>query len=1339
MPYGELVTLLRADLIQYERDLNAAYAKAEAWTKKIEALQARLAAPGVNLGGGAGTGRRDSRFGGGGTVSQARVEQEQAIRENEAHFRKVMTLNRQAEAEQRRMAGIKARADKDEYEREFQKIVVLEKREQAERRFRSMQATAEKENRQLEVNAAKETMRARNADIKQQIELQRFRDKQVKEAATAERQAAKEAMKAKEADIKQQISFKRYLDQQDKNDAQAQRQGQRDEIRIAKVAAVRAEFERTHSTIGRMDRAIQALDGGSLKNLLGTATQVARSFGVIGAFGVAGGIVAAVKGGVDLNREYQRQLTTMGSILAMTTRVTDAQGHSVSRQQAINFQLAEAGKLYTLIRREAASTILTGRELFGAVSANLGLGAAAGMSPEQTVSFTKQITQLAKASGLQGERQFAQETRALLTGQGLQSGTVARILGVFSKKQIDEHVQKGDLFQYIMDRVNKAKPILDKFRSSFDGVMTTLTTKAQDLNRLAFEKFFEKLTRRIGDLNTALGQDKLEMWAERISDGLIKVFDTIDKFVSSGGFQKLLDFFNYLVANGGNLIKIFLAMRGALAVGSAAAGLRDFQRNETQMATQKALLGLQQGAGTVAGVGGAVAATGGAVAGAEGVGAAAAGTVAGGLSAVAGAVAAGLSLVAAALAGWGIGTGISEFLKERTGAGLAERNETDSVMNLRKMRENPKTRFGVLLADAKQRVREAQAAVRQGIEGGETDEPNGRGAKASGIKRIQAAVMAEQKARFDATVASLMDPNNKQNQLRLHSINAENNARLRREAANKERVKAGLEIAKLEDDKPRQIRAQAQLDAIEAKAKISDRMQLNKVLIAIDKNMHEDLKELRAQQLIDYKQMLAQQTGIAKDALDAEYLATLKNIEDKKLGDEREGRLKVAAREHYQRQLRDKNDEQMIAERRFNAEVTGNVIEQLNVEFLEKAATIRKEVEATKTGQEARNEIERKFHALRIERQRKLRDTLQETEDKGRDLARRGNQIERERAQLIKQYNKEIHDAQKQMARDLRDVIREQTAAQRELGHVQRQSMQDTFRLGHERRFVPFENGINRPANLPREPGESLTTRGILQEKFGGVNEVGLQDQTSQLLEGTGINDVLRSVMNRRHGEEVGPAMADRAIRELRNTFAGGDVEGGFAKLQEFGVRPGRDFTKGARQIAATAIGAQNQEAAFQDREARVDLGQQREDQGKAVMDAQQRLQDLDERQTELFKTYADTITNMGVNFNEAILKSADDLKSFRQEVTKFTEMLAASGVKISDAYMNILGGAVNTRGKGAGQGGAETLTKAQGGTVYNLILGAGAVKLDANAQKALKQITDAIAEQALRTAPARN
>jgi hypothetical protein len=1484
MPFGELVTSLRADLQQYERDLNAAYAKAEAWAKKVEALQVRVSAPGV-AGNGGRTGTRESRFGAGPPVSEARVAQEQARRDNDAHFRQVISLNRQAEAEQRRMSGIQNRAaeeefrvrernykqiillkrhleeqdkataratlktsreemaarnadvkqqillkrhldeqdkkalqeverlrvkmvhedaqakqndvkqriifkrhleqeEKKDYEREVRRIQIAENREASERRFRAKQTKAHEENEARDLRRESDTRRRiaiQSKAERENVHLDTSRETRQRQMVGVQNRAerennriAAEEMKAKNANIKQQIGFKRYLDDQDKQEQQKQRQGQRDEIRAAKVASVRAEFERANSTIGRMDRAIKALDGGSLNNLLATVKQVVVAFGLIEASrSIAGGIAAAIKGGIDLNREYQRQLTTMGSILAMTTRVADSQGHSVSRQTALNYQLKEAGKLYTLIRREAASTILTGRELFGAVSANLGLGSAAGMSPEQTVQLTKQVTQLAKASGLSGERQFAQETRALLTGQGLQSGTVARILGVFSKKQIDEHVQKGDLFQFIMDRVNRAKPVLDKFRLSMDGVLTTLTTKAQDLNRMAFEKFFEKLTHRIGDLNEVLTQDRLQAWAEKISDGLVKVFDTINQFVSGGGFQKLIDFFNLLVNHGADLVKIFLAMRGALAIGSAAAGLRDFQRNEQRLKTEKTLLAAQQGAGALAGVGGVAAGAGGASGAAGAVGAAASKEVAGGLAAVAGAVSTGLSLVAAALAGWGIGTGIRELLDEHgaRGLGVARRAEDASAAELRRLRNDPKTKSGARVTLARERSREMiQAAVDEMTGKNNNDDagtPAGNrralrekldtlvgavirggfesshefGKKGSTLKAAQAAYFRQgqvEEGEFKANQAQ-RKTRLTEDDLHLISLAAEANERLRREAANKQRVENGLQIAKLREDKVREINAQAQLDAITARKKIADTSQLRKVLFEIDRKRIEDIRDFREQQLIDYKQMLAQQLGLTKETLDAEYLATVKSIEDKKYAADKEEKLKAAALAHHQRQLRDNNDEQMIAERRFNADTTGNIIEQLNTEFLEKAAAVRKEVEANYKGQAAIDETRRRFHKLNMQYLRERRDRVQEVEDKGRDLARRSHQMERERANLVKQYTKEVSDAQKQMARELRDLTKEQTQAQRELGHAQRQTLQDSFKLGHERRFVPFEKGRNRPAGLAAEPGEMLTTRGILQPKFGGVNTVGLQDETSQLIEETGVNDVLRQVMIRKHGETVGPALAERAIRELRDTVAGGDVEGGLGRLAELGVNAGGDFRKGARKIAATAIGAQNEEVAFQDREARVDLGQQREDQGKIVTDAQQRLQDLDEKQTELFKTYADTITNLGINFNEAILKGADDLKTLRQEIVKFTETLAASGVKISDAYLKVIGETANTRGKGAGQAGAETLAKAQGANVYNMIFGAGAIKLDAAGQKALEVLADAIEKQRLRTAPARS
>jgi hypothetical protein len=1387
MPLGQLIASLGADLSQLDRDLAAGYAKFEAYTKRVEALQTRLSAPGVS--GGRGTGASGSIDAEHRRVETARqaaeaqqrrmvadqnaaereqrqrlVTQAQAERENArigadamrakmADLKQQILLKREldrTEAEERRAVATQSQAERDnarlsaetmrakqadlkqqillkrELERQDkdeQKAVDRNLKEVERRRVQMLREdTQSKQNdvkqqmvfrreldRQDEASAkaarqaAKEEMAAKNADVKQQMVLRRELDRQDKESEKAKQQAAKEELAAKNANVKQQILLQRELDRQDKEEARAQAQQQRDEIRIAKVARVREEFEKSNSVVARMDKAILALDGGSLQNMLGTVKQIGRAFGVVGAFGIAGAVAAITKGGIELNREYQRQLTTMASILAMTTRVVDSQGHQVGRQQALNVQLAEAGKLYTLIRKEAASTILTGRELFGAVSANLGLGSAAGLKPEQTVQLSKQITQLAKASGLQGERQFAQETRALLTGQGLQSGTVARILGIFSKKQVEEHIQKGDLFTYIMDRINKAKPFLDRFRTSMDGVLTTLTTKAQDLNRMAFEKFFEKLTKRIGDLNNVLTQERLEQWAEKISDGLIKVFDAIDKFVSGDGFQKLVSFFNILVTNGTSIIAVLAALRGALALGGASATLRGFQRSEASRAARAAELAGQVGnLSSVAN--GARAAT------IEGEAASASGAI-GGLGRAAGIAAAGLSVLGAGLAGYAIGTAVNQFLFNLTGAAGAERQENASREALEKMRTGRGAQ-GLRVGEANARIHETRLALANARLNGDPD-ADLRGTRGSAKKERDAAVYMERLAQKDIAAERKKTVDN---QFRLESLQAEENARKRREAANEERVKAGLELGKLRDDKVREINAQAQLDAIQAKKRIADQSLLRKVLVEIEKKRIDDVRDYRAQRLIDFQQELAKETGMVRQAAAADYAATVKAIEDKKYSEDQEASLKLAAQQSYRHKLRDLDVEEFLRKKQLEADSTGNVVLQLNLEYAQKEEAIRKEVRAHYQGQAAIREFRKETAQNEIGHQRALRDVITQNEDKARDLARRGIQTERERAETIKRFTREVADAQKQAAREIRDLIREQTDARRDLVRAQRAGQFSEQRIG--RRQQTLRGGGFLPA-----------TEGVEGTNFA------LQDEAGSLLRQFGIDTQVQRALVARNGKTLGEAMTGRQLRQLRDTFSGGDVEGGLGQLKELGISAQPRFAQSLRELGAKALGNQEAGAQLGDLEGREQLKQQREDAGRQIEDAQRRIEELDQRHAEVLDSYKETISRLHVDFNQAVLKNADDLKSLSEEARRLAETLKASGISIRQDFANALR---KTAGGPTTQVGAEAAAQAQGAPVYNLIFNAESIKLDATGQEALRALADTLTQQKLRTAPAR-
>jgi hypothetical protein len=211
--------------------------------------------------------------------------------------------------------------------------------------------------------------------------------------------------------------------------------------------------------------------------------------------------------------------------------------------------------------------------------------------------------------------------------------------------------------------------------------------------------------------------------------------------------------------------------------------------------------------------------------------------------------------------------------------------------------------------------------------------------------------------------------------------------------------------------------------------------------------------------------------------------------------------------------------------------------------------------------------------------------------------------------------------------------------------------------------------------------------------------------------------------------------MASRQIRQLRDTFAGGDVEGGLGQLGTLGIQPRRNFSEAAHDLGARSLANQEEGARLSDDEAREQLKQQREDMGRTVEDVQRRIQELDERQAEVTLSYKETIQKLHVDFNDAILKNADDMKSLSQEVVRFMETLKASGIAIRNDFMQSLRQAA---GGPQTQNAAERAAQAQGGTVYNLIFNAESVKLDAKGQEAMRALADVLDQQRLRTAPAR-
>lgn len=269
--------------------------------------------------------------------------------------------------------------------------------------------------------------------------------------------------------------------------------------------------------------------------------QILQSLNLAIGVGMLGGVAGVIAAGFKLNREFDRFSITMGASLGLITDVVDAQGNLVTGQARVNALLAQTPAFFQIIRKIAKDTLLEQNELIETVTQNLTFAQQAGFkvaTPEQferTARAIASIAQLARAIGLPGgQRQLAQEVRALFLGERLQGAQVAQLLGFRSAAQIQRLQQQPGLegapnrfVNELEKRLKDVDPILVRFRNSFEGVTTTLISEFKEFLRLATLPAFQRITDFFQGLRDNLGDGAAQRGARGLGQALGDLVGTL--------------------------------------------------------------------------------------------------------------------------------------------------------------------------------------------------------------------------------------------------------------------------------------------------------------------------------------------------------------------------------------------------------------------------------------------------------------------------------------------------------------------------------------------------------------------------------------------------------------------------------------------------------------------------------------------------------------------------------------------------------------------------------------------------------------------------------------------
>ena len=610
MAEGSLVTKLTADLRPLEKGLDRALQKLRQFHQESQ----RLGTVGVGAGGATVLGGRLPTIGGRPTDPVRAGADE--FRARQANVMQQVRLSQFLAADDRSRSAEKRRRDDGDLAAAIRGVKQLEAEEkQINARRKADEASFDRFVKQK--RKEREAERRDEARVTVANEVDRIRKSQ-----QAERQALAERRAEAKATVANEVDRIRKGQQADRERQQQQRQILTEGSRTARAQMTleqraRREAEREVSTLFRPTERItgartlgesaraagQRAPGGgpggrgdlldpsrinvatlaarglrSVFHSIGGITQaIGLSIGV-GMVGAVGGVIAA---GFKLNKDFDRFRITMAASLALTHDVVDAQGNLVTGQARVNALLAEAPQRFQVIRKIAKDTLLEQNELIETITQNLAFAERAGFktaTPEQferTARTIATISQLARATGLPGgQRQLAQETRALFLGERLQGAQIAQLLGFRSAAEIQRLQQQQSktgaanaFVDELEKRLKDVDPILRRFRDSFEGVTTTLISEFKEFLRLATLPAFKEVTSFFQTLRDQLGDDAIERGAKGIGEGLRGITQSVIAIARvTPGFIKFLDRIGGVSARVGVLGAVSRAA-GALSAG----------------------------------------------------------------------------------------------------------------------------------------------------------------------------------------------------------------------------------------------------------------------------------------------------------------------------------------------------------------------------------------------------------------------------------------------------------------------------------------------------------------------------------------------------------------------------------------------------------------------------------------------------------------------------------------------------------------------------------------------------------------------------------------------------
>ncbi|KIA81862.1 hypothetical protein QR66_02460 [Chromobacterium piscinae] len=298
----------------------------------------------------------------------------------------------------------------------------------------------------------------------------------------------------------------------------------------ADTASIRRDMNQLQSAVdsgfSRIEtRARSGVD--SIERMSASFNRLKSVVGAVGGFLLAERAISAVGEAMaripQMGVEFANQMETMqvgmaGTLASMAT----LDGKALSMKDA----LALSTKLTSQLADDAAKTAASTQELVSGFNAMLGPGLQAKMSIDQIRQLSTVGINAVKSLGLEGS-QIVQEMRSILTGNITSDSQLATALGITNKDIAKIKQDGGDLFDYLMKRLQGFAESSDYYSKTMVGLMDASKEMVSKAAAEGMEPLREAAKGWLTDFNESLSNDaQRRQFVEslrEISGGMVSV------------------------------------------------------------------------------------------------------------------------------------------------------------------------------------------------------------------------------------------------------------------------------------------------------------------------------------------------------------------------------------------------------------------------------------------------------------------------------------------------------------------------------------------------------------------------------------------------------------------------------------------------------------------------------------------------------------------------------------------------------------------------------------------------------------------------------------------------